>query len=155
MAIDADQPVFDIKTMDDVITETFSQRRVTGVLLGIFAGVSLVLAALGVYAVLAYSVTQRTREIGIRLALGAGRASVVKMLVWRAMRLALAGIATGLAGGLIMIPVLASIFPGIATGGIATFFEVSVFLAVVALAASYAPVRRAVKVNPATALRCE
>jgi len=124
-------------------------------LLGIFAGAALLLAAVGIYGVIAYSVTQRTREIGIRLALGAQRGVVLRMIVWHGTALALAGIALGAAGALLLTRLMSDLLFGVEPFDPLTFCGVAAVLTAAALLASYLPGRRATRVDPVVALRAE
>ncbi|HEX8140368.1 MAG TPA: ABC transporter permease [Pyrinomonadaceae bacterium] len=154
-AVDPDQPVFDIKTMDQWISETIAQRRLNMILLGTFALVALLLAAVGIYGVISYSVTQRTHEIGIRMALGAQRSDVLKMILGQGMGLTFAGIGIGLVGALLLTRLLSSLLFGVSAFDPLTFILVSVLLTVVSLLACYLPARRATRVDPMIALRYE
>ncbi|MEK6286645.1 MAG: ABC transporter permease [Acidobacteriota bacterium] len=154
-AVDKDQPVTDVKTMDQHVADSVSPRRFNAMLLGIFASLALVLASVGIYGVMAYSVTQRTHEIGIRVALGAQSSHVIKLVVGRGMALVLTGVAIGLAGALALTRVMTSLLYGVSATDPMTFAVVSVLLVAVALLASYIPARRAMKVDPTVALRCE
>ncbi|MEK6325693.1 MAG: FtsX-like permease family protein [Acidobacteriota bacterium] len=124
-------------------------------MLGIFASLALVLASVGIYGVIAYSVTQRTHEIGIRVALGAQSSHVIKLVVGRGMAVVLAGVAIGLAGSLALTRVMTSLLYGVSTTDPMTLAVVPVVLVAVALLASYIPARRATRVDPMIALRCE
>jgi putative ABC transport system permease protein len=147
--------VADIKTMEDVVATSVAQRRLTVQLIGLFAMVALVLAAVGIYGVIAYTVTQRTQEIGIRMALGAQRGRVLGMVVGEAMLLTGTGIAAGLAGALALTRLMKDLLFQVAPGDPLTLMLVTAGLAVVALAASYIPGRRATMVDPVMALRAE
>jgi putative ABC transport system permease protein len=154
-AVDKDQPVTDIKTMDQYVSDSVSPRRANALLLAVFAALALVLASIGVYGVMAYSVTQRVHEIGIRMALGAQTSDVIKLIVGNGMTLVLAGVVIGIAGALALSRVLSSLLYGVSATDPITFALVSVMLISVALLASYIPARRATKVDPMIALRCE
>ena len=154
-AVDRDQPVTDIKTMDQYVSDSASPRRANAMLLGVFAALALVLAAVGMYGVMSYGVTQRVHEIGIRMALGAQKSDVIKLIVGSGMALVLAGIMIGLAGALALSRVLSSLLYEVSATDPMTFGGVSLVLIAVALLASYIPARRATKVDPMIALRCE
>jgi putative ABC transport system permease protein len=154
-AVDKDQPVTDVKTMDQYVADSVSPRRFNAMLLAIFAGLALVLASVGIYGVMANSVTQRTHEIGIRVALGAQSSHVITMVVGRGMALVVAGVAIGLAGALALTRVMTSLLYGVSATDPMTFAGVSALLVVIALLASYIPARRATKVDPMIALRYE
>ncbi len=154
-AIDKDQPVHDIAAMDHVVDDTISQRRFNMLLLAIFAATALVLAAVGIYGVLAYSVSRRTREIGVRLALGAQTLDVLRLVGREGVVLVLAGIGIGLAAALALTRLMASLLFGVSPTDELTFAAVPAVLAAVALAACYLPARRASRVDPTVALRYE
>jgi putative ABC transport system permease protein len=154
-AIDADQPISVIATMAKLIGEETDQRRVGMIMLAIFAGIALMLAALGIYGVLAYFVAQREREIGIRVALGAQTRDVMKMVMKQGMRLTLFGVGIGLIGGFALARLMKSLLFGVGASDPLTFAAVAALLASVAMAACYIPARRAMKVDPVVALRCE
>ena len=154
-SVDSEQPVSEIRTMEEVVAESFTRRSVIGYLLGVFAVCALVLAAMGIYGVLAYSVTRRTHEIGIRMALGARRATVIGMVVGQAMRLVLLGIAIGLGAAFGLSRSLSRLMFGAHMYDAGTWAGVTLLLLLVAIIASYIPARRATKVDPLNALRCE
>jgi putative ABC transport system permease protein len=155
LAIDKDQPVTDIKTMEQYVSDSVSPRRANALLLAVFAGLALVLAVIGIYGVMSYSVSQRVQEIGIRIALGAQRSDVMKLIVGNAIALVIAGVALGLVGAFALTRLMSSLLYGVSATDPLTFIGVSVMLVVVALLASYIPARRATKVDPMIALRCE
>ncbi len=154
-SLDPDLPVFDVRTMDERLSDTLARRRLSMILLGMFAGIALVLAAIGIYGVMAYSVNQRTHEIGIRMALGAQAANILQMVVRQALVLVSVGIAVGLVAALALTRVMASLVYGISVMDRWTFVLTPLLLAGIALLASYLPARRAAKVDPMIALRCE
>ena len=152
-ALDPNLPVDQIRTLDDLVTASLSQSRFKTVLLSIFAGLALVLAAVGIYGVVSYSVSQRTHEIGIRMALGAERRSVLRLVVRQGMALVLAGLAVGLAGAWFGSRYLEDQVYGVSAKDPVTFLAVPLVLAAVALIANYLPARRATRVDPLVALR--
>jgi putative ABC transport system permease protein len=154
-AIDKDQPVFDVKTMYEVRSSSVALYSFSSVMLGIFAGVALVLAAVGIYGVMAFAVTQRTQEIGIRMALGARMADVLGLVVKHGMKLALIGIVLGLAGSWALTRFIEKLLVGVQPTDLLTFSLVSVGLLLAAFIACYLPARRATKVDPLVALRYE
>jgi putative ABC transport system permease protein len=154
-SIDPDQPVTEVRAMDVYFAAGVSLRRLSMLLVLIFAAVATVLAGIGVYGVMAYSVTQRSHEIGIRMALGANPADVQRMIVGDGMRLAGAGLAIGLMASLVAMHYLQSQLYGVKSTDPITFLSVPVGLALVVLAACYFPARRATKVNPLAAIRRE
>jgi predicted permease len=154
-ALDPELVVANVKTMDEVVSNSVGERRLTMLLLTIFAGAALLLAAIGIYGVIAYGVTQRTQEIGIRMALGAQRADVLRMVVRQALLLAAGGIVIGGAGALLLTRLMEGLLFQVKPGDPVTFAVVSGVLAAVALLASYIPGRRATRVDPVIALRAE
>jgi putative ABC transport system permease protein len=155
LAIDPDQPVFNMRTMERRLAESIAPRRFQMMLFGVFAAVALALAAVGIYGVIAHSVSLRTHEIGIRMALGAKPRDVLRMVVAQGMRLALVGLAIGLTGAFALTRVMASLLFSVSPADPATFASVSALLAGVAFLATYLPARRATRVDPMTALRHE
>jgi putative ABC transport system permease protein len=154
-AIDPSMLAFDVRTMPDRLSDSMARQRFSTIMLGAFAGFALLLAAVGIYGVMSYLVTQGTHDIGVRIALGAQSNSILSMVVKQAMQLAGIGIAAGLIGATALTRVMAALLFGVSATDAATFSVASVFLAIVALAASYVPARRATRVDPILALREE
>jgi putative ABC transport system permease protein len=154
-AIDSNELVNQVITMDERLSNSFAQRRYQTLLLGIFAVIALVIATVGIYGVISYAVSQRTHEIGIRMALGAQAGDVLKMVIWRGMSLALIGVALGLAAALALTRVMKTLLFEVSATDPATFAIIALLLVCVALIASYIPARRATKVDPLQALRHE
>ena len=154
-AIDKDQPVFDVKTMQEVRSTSVAVYSFSSVMLGIFAFVALLLASIGIYGVMAFAVTQRTQEIGIRIALGARSVDVLKLVVKHGMKLVLLGMVIGLAGSWAVTRFIEKLLVGVEATDLLTFSVVSVCLLVAAFVACYLPARRATKVDPLVALRYE
>jgi putative ABC transport system permease protein len=148
-------PIAHILTMDDQLSESISPRRFSAMLIGIFAALALLLSAVGIYGVMSYTVSQRTQEIGIRVAMGAQRSTVQRMILAQSLKLTLAGVALGLSGAFLLVRFLSTLLFGIGAYDLVTFAGVALLLLVVALAASYIPARRAVNVDPMAALRSE
>jgi putative ABC transport system permease protein len=155
LAIDADQPVAAVRTMDEVIAESVSQPRLRTTLIGAFAALALVLAVIGIAGVVGWSVSQRTNEIGIRMALGARPSNILGMIVRQAFTMIGAGQLIGLLGAFALTRVLATFLFGISADDPVTFAGVAILLAVVALAACALAARRALRIDPVTALRSE
>jgi putative ABC transport system permease protein len=153
--IDKDQPIFQIATMKELLSDSVSTRTFMLILLGLFSGVALVLATIGIYGVMSYSVAQRTRDIGIRIALGASRRDVFQDVLGLGLRLTGVGLAFGLVGALALTRALSSLLYGVHSTDAVTFSAVSLLLIVVALLASYVPAQRATRVDPIVALRYE
>ena len=153
--IDPDQPLVKVRTMEDNMAATVAQLRFRTWLIAIFAAVALVLAAIGVYGVMSYTVTQRTSEIGIRVTLGAQPEEVFKIVVGQGLRVALAGVGVGIVAALAMTRALQSFLYDVSAYDPATFFGVAILLTMVAVAASFFPARRATLVDPMVALRYE
>jgi putative ABC transport system permease protein len=154
-ALDANQPFADPQPLDAYLGQSVAQRRFSMTLLGVFSVLALVLAAVGIYGVLAYSVAQRTREIGVRMALGAREATVATMVVREALGVVGIGLAIGVAGALALTRVLASLLYEVSPTDPLTFAGVTIVLAAVAVSASYLPARRAARVDPIVALRSD
>lgn len=153
--VNPNQPVSNVTTMRQVMSETVSRPRFFTLLLGAFAGLAMVLAALGVYGVIAYSVSRRTYEIGIRMALGARAGNVLRMAIAQGLAPAVTGLVIGLAAAFLLAGLLSSLLYGVGAADPATFAGVAVLLVLVALLAGWLPARRAARVNPASALRQE
>lgn len=149
------QPIVKIATMEDLVSASTSQRRLALVLFGAFAAAALLLAVAGIYGVLAGTVSERTREIGVRSALGATPTSLIGMIVGQGCRLAAIGIALGLAGSFALTRYLQSLLFGVAPNDLVTLAAVCVLLGGVTLAACFVPATRAARVDPSTALRSE
>ena len=153
--LDKDQAVSEIVTMDQLLSHALGARRVNVLLVGIFAAIALVLAAVGIYGVMSYAVAQRTQEIGIRMVLGAKRNDLLTLVVGRAAVLTIVGIAVGLAGAFALTRYLSTLLYGVKPTDPVTFAAASLVLMAVALLAAYIPARRATKVDPMVALRYE
>jgi len=154
-SVDKDQPISRVQSMDQILSDSVARRRLYVVLLGVFASVALLLAAAGIYGVVSYSVTQRTREIGIRVALGAERVDVLWLIIAAAAKLALTGELLGIFLALALTRLMTSLLFGTSAADPITFAVVAILLTAVALAASYIPARRAMRVDPMVALRYE
>ena len=153
--LDPNLPVSNIKPLRQMIYERVSPKRLMTYLFGVFALIALLLASVGIYGVMSYAVTQRTQEIGIRMALGAQALDVLKLIVQNGMTIALVGVAIGLAFAFALTRLLASLLFKVTTTDLTTFAAVSISLVVVALLACYIPARRATRVDPLVALRYE
>jgi predicted permease len=154
-AVDSQQPVFSVRTMQGYLTNSVSDRRIAATLLGLFAGLGLVLAAVGIYGVIAYTVSLRTHEIGVRMALGASRKDVLQMVLGTGARLALIGVGAGVVLGLGLMRLASSLLYGVTASDPLIYSLAALTLGAVALVACYVPARRAMNVDPSTALRYE
>ena len=152
-AVDKAISTYNLKTMDDVVSTSAAPRRIPMLLMSAFAGVAMLLAMLGIYGVTSYYVTQRTHEIGVRMALGAQIADVLKLVVKRAMLLAVAGIAIGIVGAVAVTRYLTTLLFGVKPVDAITFLGVGLILAAVVFLACLIPARRAAKIDPLDALR--
>jgi putative ABC transport system permease protein len=153
--IDSQLPITKVQTMNEVAAASFDARRFNMLLLTLFAGLALVLAAVGVYGVMSYGVTQRTHEIGIRMALGAQVGNVMRLVMKSGLVITIIGVVIGLGGAFALTRLMSSLLFGVEPTDMATFAAVSFCLLVIALAACYIPARRATKVDPLQALRYE
>jgi putative ABC transport system permease protein len=154
-SVDPDQPVSNVRTMDEILAEEVADRRIGMTLLAAFATLALALASLGVYGVISYSVAQRAQEIGIRMALGAGRKNILRIVLVDGMRLATAGVAIGLGVSFALTRLMAGLLFGVSASDPHTLAGVTLLLIAVALAACFIPAQRATKVDPMVALRSE
>src|SRR5438270_11185777 len=151
-ALDKDQPIYNVHTYDDVVMNSLGTRRVSMQLFTVFACAALLLAAVGIYGVMAYSATQRTQEIGIRMALGAQKSDVLRLVIGHGMTLALIGVIAGLAGAFALTRVIANLLFGVGASDPLTFIAIALLLIFVSLIACYLPARRAARLNPTVAL---
>jgi putative ABC transport system permease protein len=154
-SIDKNLPVTDIESLNDVLGQSISQERFRTFLLGSFSAMALVLAAVGIFGVISYSVSQRTREIGIRIALGAGRHGVLRLILGQGTKIALFGLGIGAVAAFLLTRLLSSLLYTVSATDPVTFASVTIILLAVALTACYIPARRAIRVDPMAALRYE
>jgi putative ABC transport system permease protein len=154
-AVDKDQTIWAARTMEEIVAQSVAPRRFNLLLVGVFAALALVLASVGIYGVISYAVSQRTREIGVRLALGAQQRDILKLIVGQGLLLALGGIASGLIASFALTHWLKSLLFGVSTTDPLTFAGVALLLTLVAFVACYVPARRATKVDPMAALLSE
>ena len=153
--MDRDQPMASVATMDQLVSDSYSQSRFTMIVLAIFAAVALLLAAVGIYGVVAFTVAQRTNEIGIRVAMGAQRDDVLRLVLGQVGRLIFLGVTLGVMAGLLLTRLMSGLLFGVSATDPTTFAEVALLLAAVALLACYMPARRATHVDPLISLRYE
>jgi predicted permease len=154
-ALNKDQAVFNVRTMEQIVAQSVATRRFSMLLLTLFAVVALGLASLGIYGLMSYAVAQRTREIGVRMALGAQSGDVLKLVVRQGMKLAFIGVALGLVASLALTRTMKNLLFNVSATDPATFAAIALLLIAVALLACFVPARRATKVDPLVALRCE
>ncbi len=155
VALNKDQAVFNVRTMEQIVSESVAPRRFSMMLLSVFAVVALALASIGIYGMMSYSVAQRTREIGLRMTLGAQRWNVLRLVIGHGMKLALAGVALGLVASVALTRTIKTLLFGVSATDPLTFAAIALLLALVALLACWVPARRATKVDPMVALRYE
>jgi len=153
--INSEQVIYQPQTMDDILAGTLAARRFSMILFSVFAGLALLLSSIGIYGVICYLVGQRTREIGIRVALGARRADVLRLVLGHGVRMAVVGVTIGVAASLGFTQLMAGMLYGVSPADPITFIGVAAILTLVALAACYMPARRAMRVDPNVALRYE
>jgi len=152
-SLDADQPITNVRTMEELLSRALSSTKFSLWLLGLFAGLSLLLAAIGIYGVMVTVVTQRTREIGLRMALGAQRTDILRLVISQGMVPVIAGIVVGLAAAIGLTRLMSALLFGVSATDFATFVTVALTLGAIGLFASYLPARRATKVDPLVALK--
>jgi predicted permease len=154
-SLDPDLPMYHARTMEQQVNESLAQRRFSMMLLGVFAVVALALATIGIYGVMAYLVNQGTRELGIRIALGASQRNILGLVVRQGMVLAISGVTIGLAAAFLLTRLMRSLLFGIEATDPITFAGISLLLAAIALLACYVPAQRAARIDPLISLRCE
>jgi len=153
--LDPDLPMYRVRSMEERVDESLARRRFSMLLLGVFAGVALILATIGIYGVMAYLVNQGTRELGIRLALGASQRNILSLVVRQGMVLAISGVTIGLAAAFLLTRLIRSLLFGVEATDPVTFVGIAFLLAMIALVASYIPAQRAARIDPLISLRCE
>jgi putative ABC transport system permease protein len=152
-ALDKDQPVAKGTSLETLLASSTSQKRFNMLLMGLFALVALILAVVGIYAVTAYSVNQRSHEIGIRMALGATRGEILKLVIRKGLKLVIIGVVIGLGGAFALTRLISGLLFGVSATDPITFLTITILLVVVALVATYFPARKATKVDPIVVLR--
>jgi putative ABC transport system permease protein len=155
MRLNRDQPIRNFKTMEQRIYERTAPKRIMTVIMGALSGIALLLAAMGLYAVMAYAVSQRTQEIGIRQALGEPRRAILRRILGQGLKLTLTGMTLGMAGAFALTKIMQPLLYGVGATDALTFILVSLTLAGAALLACWLPARRATRVDPMIALRCD
>ena len=153
--IDSDQPIYSVSTMEHLVSRSIAQRRLNMLLMAVFSALALLLATIGIYGVMSYAVTERTNEIGIRMALGAQTSDVLAMVIRQGMRLTLVGVVVGLIAAFALTRLMENLLFKVSATDLMTYAVITGLLTVVALFACYIPARRASKVDPMIALRCE
>jgi putative ABC transport system permease protein len=153
--VDRSLPVTEIGAVERAVAEPMAEQRMVMALMIAFAALALVLSTLGIYSVLSYSITQRTREIGLRVALGAHEGNVLRLVIGDGLRMAVIGITLGIAGALALTRLMTDLLYGVHPTDLVTFSGVTIVLAMVSLSACYVPARRAMKIDPIVALRYE
>jgi ABC-type antimicrobial peptide transport system permease subunit len=153
--MNSENVMYETKSMEEIVAESLAARRFSMILLSVFAALALLLSSIGIYGVLSYVVGQRSREIGIRIALGAQRADVLRLMLGEGMKMALVGVAIGIVAALALTRLMVQMLFGVSATDPLTFLGVAAVLAGVALAACYIPARRAMRVDPIVALRYE
>jgi predicted permease len=154
-SLDPDLPMYRVRTMEQQVNESLARRRFSMLLLGVFASVALALATIGIYGVMAYLVNQGTRELGIRIALGASQRNILSLVVRQGMALAFSGVTIGLAAAFLLTRLIRSLLFGVEATDPITFAGISLLLALITLLASYIPAQRAARIDPLTSLRCD
>jgi ABC-type antimicrobial peptide transport system permease subunit len=153
--LDPDLPMYYVRTMEQRVDESLARRRFSMLLLGVFASIALALATIGIYGVMAYLVNQGTRELGIRIALGASPRNILNLVVRQGMALAFAGVTLGLAASFLLAQLIRSLLFGVRATDPITFAGISFLLAVITLLACYIPAQRAARIDPLISVRCE
>jgi putative ABC transport system permease protein len=153
--LDPREVIYAVETMDEIVSNSFAARRLSMILLAVFSALALFLSCLGIYGVVSYSVTQQTREIGVRLALGAQQRDVMRLILGQGAKLSLIGVGIGVAAALLLTRLMATLLFGVSGTDPLTFGAVALILFSVAMLACYIPARRAMRVDPMVALRHE